>query len=331
MKYLISIIIPVFNVEAYIKECFESIRRIRSNDIEIICIDDGSTDNSGMICDEYSKKDKRFKIVHKTNGGVSSARNIGIEIAKGKYIAWVDPDDYVGNDWYQSVKDVLNNNVDFIFFDYYELKNKKIKAISYEKKSKMIDKEIFLKETCLEQKIQNQLWRNIYKKELMIGIKLPLGINLMEDYAVLYKIILNAKNIYYLSKNIYFYRLRDNSLVSKVDINTVYKCYLISKERYDFIKKNGINITKLTYLLKLIRICVLYHKVDKENEKKVYREIYTKAKKMIRDNIVYILKEKDISIKIKFKFLLCYFNFEGIAGYIYNKKLNKIYNTLINK
>gem|GEM_PF-6373494 len=84
-------------------------------------------------------------------------------------------------------------------------------------------------------------------------------------------------------------------------------------------------------MLKLIRICVLYHKVDKENEKKVYREIYTKAKKMIRDNIVYILKEKDISIKIKFKFLLCYFNFEGIAGYIYNKKLNKIYNTLINK
>lgn len=90
---LLSIIIPVYNVEKYIKMCLDSLLRQKTTDIEFICIDDGSTDDSGIICEQYAKKDKRFRIFHKKNEGVSSARNLGLKMAKGEYIAWVDPDD----------------------------------------------------------------------------------------------------------------------------------------------------------------------------------------------------------------------------------------------
>ncbi len=89
----ISIIVPVYNVEKYLKECIESILSQTYKNIEIILIDDGSTDNSGKICDEYLKKDSRVKVIHKENGGLSDARNTGIEIASGKYIGFVDSDD----------------------------------------------------------------------------------------------------------------------------------------------------------------------------------------------------------------------------------------------
>ena len=92
---LISIIVPVYNVEEYLKECIDSIINQTYKRIEIILVDDGSTDKSGKICDDYAKIDKRIKVVHKENGGLSDARNVGISVSSGKYIAFVDSDDWV--------------------------------------------------------------------------------------------------------------------------------------------------------------------------------------------------------------------------------------------
>lgn len=119
MQPLVSIIIPVYNVENYIKECFESIKIQKTrDDLEVICIDDGSTDRSGIICDEYAKSDKRFKVIHQKNKGVSATRNLGVSISKGKYLAWIDPDDYINENWWNSIKNLLDDNIDIIFFDY---------------------------------------------------------------------------------------------------------------------------------------------------------------------------------------------------------------------
>ena len=94
-KALISIIVPVYNVDKYLSKCIDSIISQTYNDIELILVDDGSPDNSPKICDEYARKDNRIIVIHKENGGVSSARNAGLDIAKGKYIGFVDPDDYI--------------------------------------------------------------------------------------------------------------------------------------------------------------------------------------------------------------------------------------------
>ncbi len=96
----ISIIVPVYNVEKYLKKCVDSILGQTFTDFELLLIDDGSTDNSGSICDELAKTDNRIKVIHKENGGLSDARNIGIEVAKGDFIGFIDSDDYIDEDMY---------------------------------------------------------------------------------------------------------------------------------------------------------------------------------------------------------------------------------------
>ena len=110
---LISIIVPIYNVELYLEKCIESIINQTYKNLEIILVDDGSTDSCGKICDEYAKKDNRIKVIHKINGGLSDARNKGMEIAKGKYIGFVDGDDYVASDMYETLyKFSVKNSLD---------------------------------------------------------------------------------------------------------------------------------------------------------------------------------------------------------------------------
>ena len=103
MNELISVIVPVYNVEDYLCQCLDSILRQSYKNLQIILVDDGSTDQSGKICDEYGKKDKRIEIIHKANGGLSDARNVGLASATGKFIAFVDSDDYIADTLYETL------------------------------------------------------------------------------------------------------------------------------------------------------------------------------------------------------------------------------------
>ena len=109
MNAKVSVIIPVYNAEQYLRKCLDSVLAQTYQDFEIICIDDGSTDNSGAICDEYAKKDSRIRVLHKENGGVSSARNAGLNIAEGGYITFIDSDDYVDTDYIQTLYENLED------------------------------------------------------------------------------------------------------------------------------------------------------------------------------------------------------------------------------
>ena len=109
MEDLISVVVPIYNVENYIKKCVDSILSQTYKNLEIILVDDGSPDNCPQICDEYAQKDNRIKVIHKENGGLSDARNAGIDISKGKFITFIDSDDYIEKDYvevlYNSIKE----------------------------------------------------------------------------------------------------------------------------------------------------------------------------------------------------------------------------------
>ena len=110
MKDLITIVVPVYKVEQYLDKCVNSIINQTYKNLEIILVDDGSPDNCGKMCDEYAKNDNRIVVIHKENGGLSDARNAGIEIAKGKYISFIDSDDYVTEDYVEFLYALISNN-----------------------------------------------------------------------------------------------------------------------------------------------------------------------------------------------------------------------------
>lgn len=250
----LSIIIPIYNVENYIEKCFNSIiKQENMHAVEIICIDDGSTDNSGIICEQYAKRDKRFKVIHQENLGVAVARQRGLNIAQGKYIAWIDPDDYISDNWYRKINIFMEKNIDIIFFDYNLLKDNKIKKIKYDKESGYIKKEKFLEDLVLDKKIQSQLWSKVMKKTLFYNIKIPVELKILEDYAIMHYLIERAETIYYISDCLYFYLVRKKSLLNNknnINIEDNYKAYLVAKDRYKYLIGKDIKVSRIGYLLR---------------------------------------------------------------------------------
>ena len=110
----ISVIIPIYNMSRYMRDCFDSIRAQTFTDWEAICVDDGSTDDSAKIIDEYMAKDARFRVVHKENGGLSTARNAGLEVAKGEWYTFVDPDDTIVPEWFAHAVELMSDKVDLV-------------------------------------------------------------------------------------------------------------------------------------------------------------------------------------------------------------------------
>lgn len=310
---LLSVIIPIYNVERYIKECFDSLCKQPVADIEYICIDDGSTDNSGKICDEYAKRDKRFVVIHQSNQGVSAARNHGLLYAHGSYITWVDPDDFVSDEWYTNVEECIKQtDCDILIFDYKIIKNNKILDKKYKNKSGKINTKEFLYDIVDDQKIQSQLWQKVFKRELFDGIVFPTNVVCMEDYAVLHDIIEKSENIYYMHKYLYFYRVRNDGLVKSINLDKSYFCYKIAKKRYESLLERYPDIRKIGYLMQSMGFCLQYSSSSKA-ECNGYQDKYIICYREVSNNLKELLLSRYCGISIKIKFILCYLELLGIA------------------
>lgn len=173
MKKL-SVIVPIYNVEKFLRRCIDSIINQSYSNLEIILVDDGSTDKSGRICDEYSKIDLRIKVVHLDNGGVSRARNIGISLSTGEYLSFVDSDDYISSEMYEKMIYILENeNLEIVSCGAYIVKNNKILGRQGSGKLKIYSKEEIL--PLVLQDYNNTVWDKVYKREVFNGVKFPEG------------------------------------------------------------------------------------------------------------------------------------------------------------
>lgn len=303
---LLSVIIPVYNVEKYIRECFDSIVAQKFDDIEFICIDDGSSDSSGIICDEYAQIDNRFVVRHTENKGVAAARNLGLGLARGKYIAWIDPDDYVTSSWIEVItKAICENDWDILVFDYTILKDNKRVVKEYKNKTGFIDKFEFLSDIVDDQIIQSQLWQKVFKGELFEDIVFPETAKCMEDYAVLHKIIEKANKIFCLKESIYFYRVRFRSLVTETSTGKSSVCFFLAKERYDYLLKKGFLVSKIGLLTKALEFVIQYYK---ENRPSTYENTYIFCKSMISKDIFILLQSSRCLVKHKLAGILLYFD-----------------------
>ena len=215
---LISVIIPVYNVELYLERCIDSILKQSYDDLEIILINDGSNDSCPRLCDEYAEKDPRAKVIHKQNEGVSVARNIGIRIAKGAFLSFVDADDHLSTDFYKIMYTCLyKTNADIVMCDYLITKDGG-HPVKQEPKTrqkiyhghKEIMKLFFGRDSTKAVISCNKL----YKKELFNGIEFPKGWR-YEDEATIYKVLYRCDRLAEISNKLYYYYQREESFTNR--------------------------------------------------------------------------------------------------------------------
>lgn len=222
-KELISIIVPVYNAEGTLKRCINSIRNQSYENIELILINDGSKDNSLGICEELYEQDKRIKVISKENSGVSDARNLGIEIANGKYIGFVDSDDWIDQDMYSSMYRYIDkNHAELVLCNYTEVYGerhvKRDEFIGITDDTDQIKEVVLSRILCSsDRNIMGSCCRMLVSKELLIknNINFPIGMKMSEDMMFVIKCVDSASRIYLDRRQLNYFYINENSTTSK--------------------------------------------------------------------------------------------------------------------
>ena len=209
----ISIIVPVYNVEKYLNKCVESIIENTYKKIEIILVDDGSTDKSGEMCDELSERDSRIKVIHKLNGGLSSARNAGLEIATGEYISFVDSDDYIAPIMYERMMDAaIKNNADIIQCGVYKVSETGVVSTAFEVQDWCCKGTDILDYFYAMHKIPVMVCNKLFRKSIIGSHRMMLGRN-NEDNIFIIDVLQELRCVVSVHEQYYYYLTRSNSIM----------------------------------------------------------------------------------------------------------------------
>lgn len=233
MNPKISIIVPVFKVESYIHKCIKSILVQTFTDLELILVDDGSPDNCGKICDKYANNDSRVKVIHKENGGLSSARNAGLDIARGDYIGFVDSDDWIESGMYKLLYEMcITNNCEIancssiIHYENKTVKNGGHQLTIHSRNQAM--------KAMLEGELYDEVvWTKLIKRSLLENIRFPIGV-IYEDTAFTYQVIHKSNKVSSIGVPMYHYLKRENSTMDLAIKNIKIDAVLIYDEMYKF-------------------------------------------------------------------------------------------------
>jgi len=233
----LSIIIPVYKVEPYLRKCLDSVVNQTCRDLEIILVDDGSPDNCGAICDEYAARDDRIKVIHQENKGLSAARNAGLKIAAGKYLGFVDSDDWIEAEMFEVLLRALQETGADISVcgRYEEYKDHKVAYCWPEIRT--LDREEALEELLRNDKLQNLVWDKLYRRELFEGIWFPEG-KTFEDMAVMHWLILRAKRVVCVPGILYHYLQRSDSIIGDISLKNKLNRYHMAMERYESLRED---------------------------------------------------------------------------------------------
>ena len=221
---IISVIIPVYNCEAYLSRCLNSVINQSYLNLQIILIDDGSTDGSGMICEQYAEKDKRIRVIHQENGGVGKARNRGLKEVTGEWVAFIDSDDWIHSQYFE------------IMMKCQETSDADVVMVRSTRTAKFIEEQIIFTD-CLEYSsmtiyeilsdviAKTRIWGRIYRASLIEGVRFPESVHLGEDTCFNLKAILSCEkcNCIMITKAMYFYFDRNDSLVHTADYNDLFE------------------------------------------------------------------------------------------------------------
>lgn len=301
---MVSVIVPIYNVEKYLKRCIDSILNQTYKNLEIILVDDGSPDKCPAICDEYAKSDKRIKVIHKQNAGVSAARNDGLTIAQGDLIGFVDPDDCIHPSMYEemvnylvsqncdlvscsftkfSTEDEINNNLDMNLFPKETLTRNEAISLSFDKNKK----EGFI----------NSVWILLIRAAIARSVKFDCSLTNGEDTKYSFEALMKTKQVGMLYAPLYNYYKNENGAVASITSKKRVQCINLYYEIYlSVCKINDKALKKEAYLCFLVKFSYLIFRVEKQDLKKL--------RGLILKNIFGILRLPDIYWKEKILIIL---------------------------
>lgn len=290
---LVSVIIPIYNVEDYLEKCLLSVVNQTYKKLEIILVDDGSQDKCYEICEKWKRKDSRITVIHKENKGLSDARNVGIERAKGDYLSFVDSDDYISSDFIETMlNNAIKNNADISCVNYQEyFINDKVNQNTFFSDDRHIiimDKFAAIKQILRVDGFGNYAWNKLYKKYLFDDVQYPVG-KKMEDLGTTYKLIEKCNDrIVYDSRKLYFYLQRDNSILHSPNQQFFLDKYEQTVERYIYLNNiYGSFWENENYLVTSIFDCMPY----------LTKTLNLESRKLFKS----LLKSKNIKWKRKIK------------------------------
>lgn len=316
MDDLISVIVPVYNVESYLERCVDSIIDQTYKNLEILLIDDGSTDKSGKICDRIAKKDERITVYHKLNGGLSDARNYGIDHAHGKFITFVDSDDIISIKMIEELFRLIKvYNSDISICDPIHIFEKKLERNKFEDATdvKCLSSKNALNMMFYQKDFLVSAWGKLYKRDLFRTIRFPIGM-LFEDIAIMYELFSICQNIVYSNAKYYGYIHRENSITTKQFSHKDLDILKICDSLEDFSKSHP-------YCEKSIRSYIvganfrIYLNAPRTAE---YSSVIIKNKKTISKNAFAVLQDSNVRRKLKIALILFLVN-KNLLKKIYPK------------
>lgn len=318
----LSIIVPVYRVEQFLDKCVTSILKQTFTDFELILVDDGSPDRCGEMCDEYAVKDKRIKVIHKKNGGLSDARNVGIDSAVGSYLGFVDSDDYIAEDMYEvMIKNLEGHEADISVCGMYDCYGDKIL-----RQNVALGTFEFNREQAVDWFLGSNgaglfVCNKIYKREIFKDVRFPVG-KLYEDAFIFIDLFLKSEKVIVCTEPKYYYTRRDGS-------TTMSK---FNKRYYDVVEAHKKNLEKIIKQLPSkkevgeFRIFWAYKQLfyilafdTKENQKK-YKNDIKKITSVVRKNFFKIITNKYNSLAQRISYMLIFINPYLFMSVLKNKK-----------
>ena len=322
MAPIISVVVPIYNVEQYLEKCVKSIQNQTLSNIEIILVDDGSTDESGVIAENLALNDERIRVYHKENGGLSSARNYGIDRATASLIGFIDSDDYIEADMYELLyNNLLKENADISMCSLYDVYPGLDLKKNREPKYLVLNNEQAIK-IVLEAKLTSVTAVNkLYKKILFKNVRYPIG-KIAEDAFVIVRLLQQCAKIVLTTEQKYYYIHRENSITTAqfrmkdCDVIEAYKL------NYDIVKKNFPSLEKEAKM----RICWSnFYVLDKlmVSKSDMYHSVLRDVVSCLRNNFLFIIFSKNfhLSRKIAMVLLMIHVNLYKIASKIHHQRL----------
>lgn len=289
MGKTISIIIPVYKVEEYLNRCVQSVVDQTYHDLEVILVDDGSPDRCPQICDEWSMRDPRIKVIHQENSGVSAARNAGIRVAQGEYLYFVDSDDWIVPTLCEKVMDIfVKTDVDIVAFNAVKITDSDSCLGSTEKLAEGIYPVEMMLKDLVQGHINGYVWNKVFKRMLFKDIWFP-NRSAYEDLAIVYKLFSNASRIYCMNEQLYFYYQRADSAIANINAKKLGELFLSKWEIYEDLKLSYPVAAKMAFQNTALSALRLY---DRSVWERCDEDVYEKAMEFLKTNKSKIIKSE---------------------------------------